>query len=290
MKSFRFTEHFLAKEHKLPGVVTASEALKEANIGLQYQKEHIQAFGELAPVPTPLRVLKWNEEMEKQYAKQCIPLLSKEIEPLFHMLLEHHGIGCILYHFPCSPWRVQHFIQECEPKSGIFQKNGYTLYEQVLEQSSPISKTIAVWLKALSRMLLLGYFPNDPAQYATGQCIQPQNMAIRGAIADIDSLKPMREIPLNASDLFERHFWQMVMEAMNTISVYLLGPFYPTDLGPAGGGYDLRPSQKRVRAHISSLVFSQWATIFCEERTRLPPTDRRVDGCFQKFVQTAQHL
>jgi len=269
MQTVGMVDHFLLKELKLPAVVTAEEALEEARVALAYQQAHLAAFGTLAPVPTPLAVLQWPVEMEDDYLSCMCSKVGPGAAPLLEMLTRQQGLGVLVYHFPTPPTRVLHFAQSCESRRAVYLQAGYELVDRALALRSPLPATLRSWCRTVARMLLLGWLPTNPNQHATGQCVQPQNMGVHGAIADLDSLVRVDDIRSDEPALFRERFWHMLAELINTCTIFATGPLYPHELGPTGGGKDFSASLWRVRALVGHAVYAELRRSFDEQLAEL---------------------
>ena len=291
LAAHRGVEHFALKELKLPGVVSAEEALAEAEAAAAYQAAHLAAFGQLAPVPTPLAVLRWSADVERSYLARVVGkggAATAEVRATLERLAAQQGLGVLLYHFPTPPLRVLHWLQRCEPSRSAFLQAGHAHYARALALRSPMLATLRAWVVAVARMLLLGYFPTNPLQHATGQCVQPQNMGVHGAVADLDSIAPSAAVAPADFAEFRARFWHMAVELASTATAYVAGPLYPVEPGPTGGGKPVEPSLWRVRSAVGAAVLSELREAYRTEGARLlggaAPADERFERCFDEFL------
>ncbi|WP_158502049.1 hypothetical protein [Vitiosangium sp. GDMCC 1.1324] len=217
-------EYFLIQERKIPGALTFSEALTEAQRAAEVQSGFLRRFGELGGLPVPLLVVRWPPEVVADFRARLLPLLSGFSLEIAESELEG-GLACYIYWFPKAPFpRVSHFagalaMKSSQSSNAGYQQNTRLVYDTLQHEVDP-EQVMNSWLTLVAKLLLLGYFPSDAQHFKNGQCIEPQNVLVNGSFADVDSVIPMRS--LNGDREFYINFLVMLNLLVNTVRVFLL--------------------------------------------------------------------
>jgi len=181
-------EHLIFEEHKIPGCVGLSEAIREAERACGIQIAHLDAYGDLAHLPLPLLVCRHSDEMLAQTTEKLRVSLSPAA---FHAIapLLHSGLGIYMYYYPAPVTRardVDYILQGLN-----FRARSFALVTKVCDPDDAIRG----WVRTFVRMLYLGFLPGSLASLRTGICCQPQNACIDGGFVDLDSLTAIDELP-----------------------------------------------------------------------------------------------
>jgi hypothetical protein len=214
-------EYFLIQERKIPGALTLPEALAEAGSARDVQTAFIERYGELGPLPVPLFVLRFSRGVVEKWKTRLLPLLTGFSLAIAEGELER-GLGCYVYYFPQQPFpRVSHFAGELSMESartGTSHFQNTRLIYTTLKDTDP-EKVVESWIRLVARMLVAGYFPSNAQHFKNGQCIEPQNVLLNGAFADMDSVLPMSSTSSDRE--FYMNFLCVLNLLANTIRVFL---------------------------------------------------------------------
>ncbi len=180
-------ERFPLMEGKPPGVHPLSDALEEAACAAEFQSRHIEHYGEVARVPVPLMVFRWDEAV----SRRVLGCIAARLPPKVLRIIEHEvaeGLGTYVYYYPSLPIRVAHLP--------IPDTSGGLSLERMTALCGIDSPRVAVdgWLELTARLLAMGYVATDPRNLGRGYCIQPQNLVIDGGFVDLNSLRRMDSI------------------------------------------------------------------------------------------------
>ena len=227
-------EYFLLQERKVPGALLVPEAIAEAERAAEVQGELLECFGELGALPVPLLVLSWNREVTDRFRSALLPLLGGFPRGIAEQEIER-GIACYIYYFPRAPFpRVSHFAgtlsQEANRTGAAGIPNTRLVYTTLKSNLDP-GAIVDGWLSLVARMLLCGYFPSDALHFKNGQCIEPQNVLLNGALADLDSVVPMAT--LGGDREFYANFLAMLNLLANTVRVFLIAENNGTTAAPS---------------------------------------------------------
>ena len=169
-------ENFIYREQKAPLAMLFNEALDEGSIGAKYQKTIFKKFGKFEEAPLPLMIIKWNKDVVDKYKKIINSILSKRAKDLIIPLIDRHGLGGVIYHYPYLPTRVRFM----DRKNKKFLKKNST---------SDRLNSIHNLINIQARMLISGFLPFSFQDHGIGQCIAPQNVTLKGGICDLSSIK-----------------------------------------------------------------------------------------------------
>jgi len=182
-------ENLIYREQKAPLAMLFNEAFDEGIIGSNYQKTIFKNFGILEEAPLPLMVIKWNKNIVENYKNTINSLISKRAKDLIFPLIDYHGLGSIVYHYPYLPTRVR------------FKKSiNKTLLKKNLNKKK--LNAIQNLIDIQARMLIAGFLPFSFEDHGIGQCIAPQNVTLRGGICDLGSIKDNFK-QFSKADLFQ---------------------------------------------------------------------------------------
>lgn len=222
-------DRFAVMEHKAPGVALLTEVMAEATAATELQLAHLARHGELARLPVPLHVHRWSDDAAAAYLAAVLPTVTARSAPIIERLISG-GLGTIAYYYPGAAPRVNAIgFEHPELYRELTHRISLPDRLAVLEAGYPLRETIASWLQLVSRMLALGFFPNDPyGNYLLGECIQWQNAVLDGGFVDVDSITAMRTIP--GERAFTETFVAMIVELATTLRKLLLGPVQHANL------------------------------------------------------------
>ncbi len=227
-------EYFLLQERKVPGALTLPEALTEARRAAEVQGRFLEEFGEPGALPIPLLVVRWSEEVEAAFRARLLPLLSGFALSIAHGELRE-GLACYVYWFPTAPApRVSHFAGTLARESNRTGTGGFAntrlIYATLKHNLNP-EAIVDSWVRLCTRMLLLGFFPSDIQHFKNGQALEPQNVVLTGAFADLDSVIPLRE--LGSDREFYANFLAMLNLLAGTVRTFLTAESNGTTSQPA---------------------------------------------------------
>ncbi len=215
--------HFALHERKVPLAVSVGEVLTESRIGLEVQRAHVVAYGELARLPLPLLGLRWPSAVSERHRHRVERFLTpKSCEQLDRSWRE--GLGTFCYAYPVLPVRVSHWVAARPVRSMDSPRF------QVLEEwlgGSPL-RIVEGWLRTTARLACLGYLPCSLENTdwtgrgrGLGQACNPNNAVMDGGFADIDSIVPLRAIQSLADMFLSAEL--TVRELLGTVRLLLLG-------------------------------------------------------------------
>jgi hypothetical protein len=169
-------DHFPLAEGKIPGALSAREAMHEAQIALDVQKRHLMHYGDLATIPVPLLV----HSISQQGNEACIALLREKLsQSAFERIdpLLQKGLAIYVYYYPSPPIRANFMGDLGMPGFGLFSEKKH-------DEHSVVSK----WAQLLIRLLYLGYLPYNVRNDGLGACMDFGNAAVDGGFCDPDSI------------------------------------------------------------------------------------------------------
>jgi hypothetical protein len=169
-------DHFPLAEGKIPGALSLSEAMREAETALEVQAKHLKHYGELARMPVPLIVHSISDQKRDKCAEVIRRKLSKPaFERIAHVLKD--GLAIYVYHYPSAPIRANYSGDLSMPE-----------FRQFIENSLDEERTVANWTRLLVRLLYLGYLPYSLRNEGLGACMDFGNAALDGGFCDPDSI------------------------------------------------------------------------------------------------------
>lgn len=172
-------DHFPLAEGKIPGVLSAKEAVHEAHIALDIQKKHLLHYGELAAVPVPLLV----HSISKQRQLTCVDILRNRLSPSAFDRIEpllQNGLAIYVYYYRSSPVRANYLGDL-----------GSREFKAFAENKPDEHRCILLWSRLLIRLLYLGYLPYSVRNEGLGACMDFGNAAVDGGLCDPDSVIPI---------------------------------------------------------------------------------------------------
>jgi hypothetical protein len=179
-------ENFIYREQKAPLAMLFSEAKSETDIGLKYQSAVYDNFLRLEEAPLPILSFKCNDDTLQRYIRIIEKHYDARAKELIIPLIEHYGLGGLVYYYPYLPTRVRYNSVD-EGQNDLGSRKRLAAMDNLI--------------KIQARMLLSGYLPFAFDDHGIGQCIAPQNVTLRGGICDLGSLKQFSSIK-NSGDLF----------------------------------------------------------------------------------------
>jgi hypothetical protein len=211
---FSAAEHFALVEQKTPLALGLDEALEDARAACLLQSAHLERFGELARLPTPLLAIAWPQAVHAGHLAALRPLLSDRAARIVGISTQA-GLGAIVYHYPSVPIRVAHLPVE------LGSQSGEPWLQRLTKRTDP-AQTVERWIDLAARMLALGYLPGRTEHIGIGHCMEMQNAVIDGGFVDVGSIVAMDQV---RSD---RAFQEMLLAAFadlaKTIRHFILGP------------------------------------------------------------------
>jgi len=211
---FSAAEHFALVEQKVALALSLDEALEDARTACLLQSAHLERFGELARIPTPLLVAAWPDETLASHLAALRPLVSERAARIVETFTRN-GLAAIVYFYPEVPIRVAHLSSELAPAS-----DGPWL-ARLAARTNP-AQTVDRWIDLVARMLALGFLPGRIEHIGIGHCLEMQNAVIDGGFVDVGSVVRMEQV---ASDrLFQETLLAAVADLAKTIRHFILGP------------------------------------------------------------------
>lgn len=199
-------EYFLIQERKIPGALTLPEALSEADKAARLQMSLLDRFGIFGSFPVPLLIRSWSRGELTSFDARLRPLVSGTLHGILDRELER-GLACYVYYFPDNlAERVSHYANRLSTealRTGHGGMRNTRLIHTTLTNDLDPGEVIKSWIDLVSNMLAVGWFPCNTKNFKNGQCIEPQNVLINGAIADMDSVVQFEE--LDSDKAFYEH-------------------------------------------------------------------------------------
>ncbi|MBM7119162.1 AMP-binding protein [Archangium primigenium] len=276
-------EYFLLQERKVPGALTLPEALTEARRAAELQGRFLEEYGAPGELPVPLLVVRWSEEVVARFRGRLLPLLSGFTLGIAEGELRD-GLACYVYWFPQAPFpRVSHFAGTLAQESQRTGTGGFTntrLIHATLKHNLDAGAVVDSWVRLTARFLWLGYFPSDIQHFKNGQCIEPQNVLLNGAFADVDSVLPMHQVTT------DREFYANFLAMLN-----LLAGTVRTFLAAEGNGTTHRPPpfphQFQGPDFLDTLsVLHVWERLCVHLRAERPGAHARLDPRLEALVES----
>ena len=163
----------------------------------------------------------------EQHCERLGGLVSDYAAQSIHRLVADGGLAVYLYYYAGMPYRWR----DIEPRlAGVRSVSGYAKRWAELGKHFDPHVAIMGWTRMLVRILALGYFPCILSQLASGNCLQPQNVAIDGGLFDLDSLQPFDKV-LDEREFRETFFTSLTFFTQTLQSVCQQSYFDPVDLG-----------------------------------------------------------
>lgn len=211
-------DHFPLAEGKIPGALSRSEALREANIALDIQKKHLKHYGAIARIPTPLLI----HSISDQKRDACRNLLRRELsQPAFDRIepLLNCGLAIYVYYYPSAPIRSDYWGGGISPQM-----------TQYIKRTFSAEVTVRRWIQLLVRLLYLGYLPYSVRNDGLGACMDFGNATLDGGFCDPDSIVPISSCA--DDEFFREGVIQSVAQLQKTVA-RLLGLADPSHLYPS---------------------------------------------------------
>jgi hypothetical protein len=184
----RLLEHFIIAEQKVPACLTYSEAIKEAEIALELQDKYYELYGEFAPLPLPIKVIKLPLEMHLNLEEKLKPITTKENLNNVISLLESQGLAIYMYIFPSFPMRVCHL--DIPPDT----QHPKERRKKLIELAGEPKFVIESWINLFSRLLCLGYLLGTTRSLFTGLACDFNNATLNGGFCDVGSIEKISDI------------------------------------------------------------------------------------------------
>jgi hypothetical protein len=268
-------DHFPLAEGKIPGALSAKEAMHEAHIALAVQKRHLVHYGELAAIPVPLLI----HCIRKERYLSCFDTLRKRlsqsafdrIEPLLQ-----NGLAIYVYYYPSPPIRANYF-------GDLGLREFKAFGEKKRDEHSCISR----WARLLIRLLYLGYLPYSVRNDGLGACMDFGNASVDGGFCDPDSIVPIDSSVDN--EFFSESVIQTFRIFQNTVERFLAiaesTSLYPSIESFACGQYidhllkDAIETEGRPSLHLDSRLMD----------LMFPKTVTDVRGCTRRKPRSASY-
>lgn len=261
-------DFFPIHEHKAPMLLRLAEGLDEAHIGSEVYGAYVRRYGEAPPLPLPLLVLKWPEEVTRAYWEVVEPELSPWAREITARLIAD-GAGCYIYHYPRAPFpRVRHL-------AATFKGARRSRRFQEISAKEAPAITIERWARLFTRLLALGYLPCTESQMRNGQAVQAQNAIVGGGFVDLDSLRPISSISDEWDFVWSYATGIQVLTA--TIATYLFDDVNEKE--NSSGQFDLCLSYVYdLVARFAEEDASTYGDAFHPKLRALPPFSRDLGG------------
>lgn len=205
----RVADHFALFERKVLLGVSLKEASGECERALELQRAHLAVYGELAHLPVPIAVLRWDDDLSQKHGNRLRKLVSERAFECVESVLED-GLGAYVYSYPVVPVRVAHFVEASALKHGCALSPRAHLtdarfppqprlarFDLIRAACDPFA-VIDGWLKTFVRLFCLGYMPAGTtsrgpsgSSRGLGQTCNPLNSPMDGGFNDIDSIVPL---------------------------------------------------------------------------------------------------
>lgn len=242
-------EWFPLVEQKVPGALLIEEARDEAASAAAFQTSYLAAHGELARVPVPLLVLKWDPEVARTIAGVLRLRLSKRAARATRGFMRE-GFGVYIYYYPTLPLRVRQVPRLLPAATAASQlRRSYPERKARLEVITRPLEVVNRWVELFADMLVLGYLPVTLSHQLVGQCVREQNAVLDGGFVDVDSLQRISEV----RDDHELHatLVRSLSELGDTIYTFLAESLDGPRPGTRGAGALLAGSAGRmVGSHV----------------------------------------
>jgi hypothetical protein len=183
-------DFFPMAEGKIGGVLTLREAQLETEIAWRVQEAHLDAYGSLAAIPTPVFIHALPKETVGKIAELLRKLMRKRAFDRIAPFIDA-GFVVMSYYFPHAPIR-----------SDFFGTAERALLKPHLGPMPDLEETVDRWIRLYARLLQLGFLPGTPMSASLGCCADPGNSTIFGGFCDIDSIAPISEA-YNSAYLYE---------------------------------------------------------------------------------------
>ena len=217
-------ENFIFREQKLPLALSLNEALDENSASLRFQQGMIKSFGAMEVAPVPLFIHKWSKEAIADYTSTVIPYLNSRARDLAKLLLKECELGVSVYYYQHVPHRIRFSLPK--QATSFINRLGKLTHHTDNEMSCNPQAAVEKLLDITTKMLMAGFLPFAFHDHGIGQCIAPQNVTVRGGIADMGSLFPFQEVKSDR-DFYEL-FLSMIVMLTATIREFLVTPFTST--------------------------------------------------------------
>jgi len=208
-------EYFAIQEHKVPGALTLTEALDEANKALSLQAAFKHRFQEFGAFPFPLFVYQWDKATVEGFLARLSTFMSGYALDIVKREVSS-GLAVYVYYLSQEPYpRVAHLssaiAQRCarESQSGFMNRS---IIQTALNDACDVNGVLESVFRQVARILCVGFFPSDVTHFKNGQCIEPQNVLISGGLADMDSVLAFTDIQN------DRSFYLNFLALMNLLA------------------------------------------------------------------------
>jgi hypothetical protein len=176
-------DHFPLSEGKIPGALSMKEACREAEIALEVQRRHLNHYGELARIPTPLAI----HVVDEPKAERAIAMLRNKLSSAAFARVEailQSELAIYIYYYPIAPIRSNY-------RGGI----AYTKLTEHVTRTFNKEVTVADWARLMTRLVYLGFLPYNVRNEGLGACMDFGNATLDGGFCDLDSIIPVEESP-----------------------------------------------------------------------------------------------
>ncbi|MFI5349915.1 MAG: hypothetical protein ACHQ2Z_10245 [Elusimicrobiota bacterium] len=267
-------EYFPIIEQKIPMAMTLEEGLAQARKAAAFQAAHLARYGELARIPVPLLVFRWDSRDASAFLKRLRPALSKRAGRIVERLASG-GLSSMIYYYPSVPLRTLHLAQVvagAEPRGyrdGVKKMRRYGSFFGELEPPSEIASR---WIALTARMLALGFFPSDLSHWRDGQMLHEQNAVLDGGFVDVESLQPQSEVTDDRT--FYETFLMSWLDLSATVKRLMTG--YADRADVSWPFLDLSPAYLAVPALVGCHVGARLRDRLREEALLGAPVDPRL--------------
>jgi hypothetical protein len=201
------TDHFPLSEGKIPGALSMKEACREAEIALEVQRRHLNHYGELARIPTPLAIHVVDESKVERAIAMLRSKLSSAAFARIEALLQSE-LAIYIYYYPIAPIRSNYW-------GGIVS----TELAEHIKRAFDREVAVVGWAKLMTRLIYLGFLPYNVRNEGLGACMDYGNATLDGGFCDPDSILLVEESP--DDEFYYESIVQSLANLQNTIKLTL---------------------------------------------------------------------
>jgi hypothetical protein len=171
------------------------------------QKRHLNHYGELARIPTPLAIHVVDESKAERAIAMLRTKLSSAAFARIEVLLQSE-LAIYIYYYPIAPIRSNYW-------GGIVS----TKLAEHIKRTFNREVAVADWAKLMTRLIYLGFLPYNVRNEGLGACMDYGNATLDGGFCDPDSIIPVEESP--DDEFYYESIVQSLVNLQNTIKLTL---------------------------------------------------------------------
>ena len=148
------------------------EACREAEIALEVQRRHLNHYGELARIPTPLAI----HVVDEPKAERAIAILRNKLSSAAFARIEailQSELAIYIYYYPIAPIRSNYW-------GGIVS----TKLTEHIKRTFNREVAVADWARLITRLVYLGFLPYNVRNEGLGACMDFGNATLDGGLCD----------------------------------------------------------------------------------------------------------